>query len=55
MITYHLVNILLIIIVFSDCKRVDKMLKRATDDNSARRLWEMSEDMVKLEAQFKLN
>lgn len=44
-------NILYISFLKSNCRRVDKkcMSWRATDDESAKKLWQLSCDLVKLE------
>jgi hypothetical protein len=39
---------------YSNCRRVDCMVSRATDDESAKKLWELSCDLVKLEDELRI-
>ncbi len=39
---------------YSNCRRVDCMVSRATDDESAKKLWELSCDLVKLEDELRM-
>ncbi|CAG2180542.1 unnamed protein product [Oppiella nova] len=39
---------------YDNCLRVDNMYANATDNKSAKLLWELSADLVKLEDKYKL-
>ncbi|XP_054152534.1 retinol dehydrogenase 13-like [Oppia nitens] len=39
---------------YENCRRIDKMWPKAIDDESAKRLWDLSVDLVKLEDKYNL-
>ncbi|CAG2114649.1 unnamed protein product, partial [Medioppia subpectinata] len=40
---------------YDNCRRVDDMVSTATDDNCAKQLWQLSEELVRLEDHLKLH